>query len=76
MDVKTSFLNEFLKKDFYVAQSKGFINLHFSDHVLYLKKAFYGLKQMISSQNTWGHMGSQEEKLIKLFSQRGKTASW
>ena len=45
MDVKTTFLNAFLKEDVYVAQPKGFIDPHFSDHVLYLKKALYGLKQ-------------------------------
>ena len=44
MDVKTAFLNGFLKEDIYVAQPKGFIDLHFLDHVLYLKKALYGLK--------------------------------
>ena len=45
MNVKTAFLNRFLKEDVYVAQPKGFINPHFLDHVLYLKKALYGLKQ-------------------------------
>ena len=45
MDVKTAFLNGFLKKDVYVAKLKGFIDPYFSDHVLYLKKALYGLKQ-------------------------------
>ena len=45
MDVKTNFLNGFLKEDVYIAQPKGFIDPHFSNHVLYLKKALYGLKQ-------------------------------
>ena len=47
MDVKTAFLYGFLKEDVYVAQPKGFIDLHFSDHVLYLKKALYSLKQAL-----------------------------
>ena len=45
MDIKTAFLNRLLKEDVYVAQPKGFIDPHFSDHVLYLKKALYGLTQ-------------------------------
>ena len=47
MDVKTAFLNRFLKEDVYVAQPKGFIDPHFLDHVLYLKKTLYGLKQAL-----------------------------
>ena len=50
MDVKTTFLNGFLKEDIYVAQTKGFIDPHFLDHVLYLKKALYGLKK---APRTW-----------------------
>ena len=45
MDVKTAFLNEIHKEDVYVAQPKGFIDPHFSENVLYLKKTLYGLKQ-------------------------------
>ena len=45
MGVKTAFLNGLLKKDFYMAQPKGFIDPHFLVHILYLKKALYGLKQ-------------------------------
>ena len=44
MDMKIDFLNGLLKEDVYVAQPKGFIDPHFSNHVLYLKKALYGLK--------------------------------
>ena len=44
MDVKIAFLNGFFKEDVYVVQPKGFIDPHFSDHVLYLKKTLYGLK--------------------------------
>ena len=44
MDMKNAFLNGFLKEDVYVTQPKGFIDPHFLDHVLYLKKALYGLK--------------------------------
>ena len=44
MDVKTTFLNGFLKEYVYVTQPKGFIDPHFPNHVLYLKKALYSLK--------------------------------
>ena len=53
MEVKTTFLNEFLKGDIYVAQPKGFIDPHFPDHVLYLKKALYGLKQALRAWYDW-----------------------
>ena len=45
MDVKSAFLNGFLKEEVYVAQPKGFIDPYFPDHVLYLNKALCGLKQ-------------------------------
>ena len=44
MDVKSAFLNGFLNEEVYVGQSKGFVDPHFPNHVLYLKNALYGLK--------------------------------
>ena len=38
MDMKNAFLNGFLKEDVYVTQPKGFIDPHFPDHVLYLRR--------------------------------------
>nr|GFA51433.1 retrovirus-related Pol polyprotein from transposon TNT 1-94 [Tanacetum cinerariifolium] len=45
MDVKTAFLNDELKKEVYVSQPKGFIDLDHRTHVYRLKKALYGLKR-------------------------------
>ena len=44
MDVKCVFLNGFLNEEVFVEQPKGFQDPHFSNHVLGLKKALYGLK--------------------------------
>ena len=41
MDVKSAFLNGFLKEEVYIAQPKGFIDTHFLNHVFYLKKTLY-----------------------------------
>ena len=45
MDIKATFFNRIHKEDVYIAQPKRFIDPHFPDHVLYLKKALYELKQ-------------------------------
>nr|GFB13727.1 retrovirus-related Pol polyprotein from transposon TNT 1-94 [Tanacetum cinerariifolium]GFB13729.1 retrovirus-related Pol polyprotein from transposon TNT 1-94 [Tanacetum cinerariifolium] len=45
MDVKTALFHGSLKKDVYVCQPKGFIDVDYPSHVYKLKKALYGLKQ-------------------------------
>ena len=45
MDVKCAFLNGYLNEEVFVEQPNGFQDPHFSDHVLRLKKALFGLKQ-------------------------------
>ncbi|XP_074576648.1 uncharacterized protein LOC141833162 [Curcuma longa] len=45
MDVKSAFLNGFIKEEVYVEQPPGFENVDYPNHVYKLKKALYGLKQ-------------------------------
>jgi len=45
MDVKSAFLNGYLKQEVYVMQPPGFESKEFSNRVFKLGKAFYGLKQ-------------------------------
>ncbi|GJV31215.1 retrovirus-related pol polyprotein from transposon TNT 1-94 [Tanacetum coccineum] len=45
MDVKTAFLHGSLKKDVYVCQPEGLINVDYPSHVYKLNKALYGLNQ-------------------------------
>jgi len=45
MDVKSAFLNGYLKEKLYVMQPPGFENNELPNHVFKLDKALYGLKQ-------------------------------
>ena len=44
-NIKSAFLNGYLKEEVYVSQLPGFENYEFPNHVFKLDKAFYGLKQ-------------------------------
>nr|GEU79959.1 reverse transcriptase domain-containing protein [Tanacetum cinerariifolium] len=56
MDVKTAFLNDVLRKDVYLSQPKGFVDLDHPNHMYRLKKALYGLKQALRAcLDTWRH---------------------
>jgi len=45
IDVKSDFLNGFIKEDVYVEQSLGFEDCKFHNYIYKLKKSLYGLKQ-------------------------------
>src|SRR5438270_11416401 len=45
MDVKSAFLNGFIKEEVYVEQPPGFEHETLNNHVYKLKRALYGLKQ-------------------------------
>ena len=45
MDLKSAFLNGYIKDEVYVEQPPGFVDAKHPNHVFRLKKALYGLKQ-------------------------------
>ena len=45
LDVKSAFLNDFLKEDVYVKQPPSYMKKDTENKVYHLKKALYGLKQ-------------------------------
>ena len=67
MDVKSAFLNGFIKEEVYVKQPPRFEDSKFSNHIFKLHKALYGLKQ--APRSWYGRLNSF---LINKEFQRGK----
>ena len=61
MDVKTAFLNGFLKEELYMIQPEGFVDPKGANKVCKLQRSIYGLVQASRSWNT--HF----DELIKAF---------
>ena len=53
MDVKTAFLNGFLKEELYMMQQEGFDNPKGANKVCKLQQSIYGLVQASRSLNIW-----------------------
>ena len=62
MDVKTTFLNEFLKEELYMMQPEGFVDPKGANKICKLQRSIYGLVQASQSWNTCF------DKLIKAYS--------
>ena len=62
MDVKTAFLNGFLKEELYMMQPEGFINPKSANKMCKLQRSIYGLVQASRSWNI------RFDKLIKAYS--------
>ena len=62
MDVKTAFLNGFLKKELYMMQPEGFVDPKGANRVCKLQRSIYGLVQASRSWNI------RLDNLIKAYS--------
>ena len=51
MDVKTAFLNRFLKEELYMMQPEGFVNPKGTNKICKLQRSTYGLVQASRSWN-------------------------
>ena len=61
MDVKTTFLNEFLKEELYMMQPEGFVDPKGANKMCKLQRSIYGLVQASRSWNI------RFDKLIKAY---------
>ena len=62
MDVKTAFLNGFIKEELYMMQPEGFVNPKGANKICKLQQSIYGLVQASRSWNI------RFDKLIKAYS--------
>ncbi|GKF32157.1 retrotransposon protein, putative, ty1-copia subclass [Tanacetum coccineum] len=61
MDVKTTFLNDYLSEDVYMVQPEGFVDPKHPNKVCKVQRSIYGLKQ---TSRSWNKMFNVEIKKI------------
>ena len=67
MDVKTTFLNDFLKEELYMMQPEGFVNPKGADKICKLQRSIYGLVQASRSWNIRFDEGIKAYGFIQTF---------
>ena len=65
MDVKTTFLNGFLKEELYMMQPEGFVNPKCANKICKLHRSIYGLVQASRSWNIYFDKFIKEYSVIK-----------
>ena len=66
MDIKTTFLNGFIKKELYMMQPEGFVDPKGAKKVCKLQRSIYGLVQASRSWNIRFDSGSKHIVLYRL----------
>ena len=66
MDVKTAFLNGFLKEELYMMQPEGFVDPKNADKVCKLQRSIYGLVQASQSWNIRLYLQESEWELYSI----------
>ena len=76
MDVKTTFLNGFIKEELYMMQPEGFVNPKGANKVCKLQQSIYGLVQASRSWNKCFNSVIKAYGFIQTFGEACITTKW